>query len=185
MIQVLVLTDGDRDKFAESVSSFKKNLRTSLRMQWVAFNSKTDDEFPEWARQNFPWLAEIRQGQGRYQLREAWDSMDPNTDYVIQFDDEHELSGEFDVDTAISFIDDHPYLAQLVLTDLNVVGGTEVKDVRARLWTEHALGWSTEPSIYRRAITDLGWPIGRHPHARFSDKLQRNSKSWRYAYLNA
>lgn len=177
-----MLTDGDRDKFAESVSSFKKNLRTSLRMQWVVFNSKTDDEFPEWARQNFPWLAEIRQGQGRHQLREAWDSLDPNTDYVIQFNDEDELPGEFDVDTAISFIDDHPYLAQLVMEDYGVTGDLRL-DVRNRQWTVHDEGWSMLPSIYRRAITDLGWPIGRSPHERFTTKLQRNSKSWRYAFI--
>lgn len=182
MIQVLALTDGDRDKFAESVSSFKKNLRTSLRMQWVVYNAGGDEDFREWAKENFPWLSEIYVGYGKFQQRAAWAEMDANIDYVIQFGDGQTLDSEYDVDTAIGFIDDHPYLAQLVIGDRGVTGDL-VRDVRNRHWTVHKDGWSMLPCIYRRAVTDLGWPIGRAPHERFTTKLQRNSNSWKYAYM--
>lgn len=180
MIQVIVLTDGDHEAFAESISSFRKNLKTTYRLEWVTFCKKDDGEFRDWAMQNFPWLTDVR--CTRFQMREAWDTINPNADYVLEFSDQYELVDELDLDAAIGLIDEHPHLAQLSLARERL-NGEKLEDSSGRKWTEHDLQWTVSPSIYRTAITDMGWPIGRSPVDRMTTKLNRNSKSWKCASL--
>lgn len=182
MIQVLALTDGDRDKFAESVSSFRKHLKTTIRLEWIVYSKKHDEEFREWALKNFPWLSDVK--STRFQMREAWDTINQNADYVIETSDGYELIEEFDVDAAVSLIDDHPYLAQLVLAGQEI-DGEIILDASNRKWVEGEVDWSRLPSMYRTAITDMGWPISRVPEERMTTKLVRNSKSWRSAFLES
>lgn len=182
MIQVLALTNDDPEAFAESASSFRKNLVSTERLEWVVYGRVPNAEFREWALKNFPWISEIK--QTRYQLREAWSSINPNADYVFQFSDAFNLDYEFDLDAAVSVIDDRPYLAQLSLVSTGDPKDA-FTDSAGREWEQHDRGWSLTPCLYRTAIAEMGWPIGRSPEARFTTKLQRNSKAWRFASLKS
>lgn len=177
MIQVIALTNGDRENFAKSVSSFKKNLKSSQRMEWTVYSNGTDPEFRDWVKQNFPWIHEVK--QTRYQLREAWDSIHPDTDYLLQIDDKSQPIDELDVDQAISALDDYPYLAQLMFFK----GVEEEPDFVGQVWREHEFGWLIGPSVYRAAVAELGWPVGRVPQERFTRKLMKNSSAWRFAEM--
>jgi hypothetical protein len=83
-------------------------------------------------------------------------------------------------------LDNHPHLAQLALlrqpwNPLEVAAGgivemcpdgyTQAVGHRGAAWLEHRMYFTTNPSMYRRALMEVGWPEGQESEGRFGLRL--------------
>lgn len=200
MIQALVFTDGRKDCLVRSLTSFRKHLLTEDDIDWLIVNDSLDPEFSDWLEDQFPWAATANTHEKRGfggTIQRGWSMIDPDADYVFHLEDDFVTHSGVELDAMIEVLDDNLHLAQIVLKrqpwspEEKAVGGiveqwpdeyVECGDEIDGLWTEHRLFWSTNPCVYRVAMTDFGWPDGENSERKFTDKILTDSPDWRFAF---
>lgn len=167
MIYVLALSYERSD--TNGLPSFRKRMSFSEPLEWILVTNKEMGTTSE----EFPWMRVVS-SEPRQFVSDAWALVPSEADFILQLPSDHELEDYLDLDVLVEIMEEHPYLAQLSLT------GAPEDAVDRGVWVEHTSGWSSGPSLYRRAITELGWRPGRNPEKKFTDRLYRNSDAWRF-----
>lgn len=200
MIQALIFTDGRKECLQRSLWSFRKHVLTMDDIDWLIVNDSLDPEFSDWLEDEFPWAATSNTAEKQGfcgTIQRGWSMIDPDADYVLHLEDDFVVSSGVELDAMIDILEENTHLAQLVLKrqpwspEEKAVGGiveqwpecySEHGDDIDGLWTEHRLFWSTNPCVYRTAMTDFGWPDGPRCEEAFTQKIRDDGPAWRFAF---
>lgn len=148
------------------------------------FRKRLLEEFPDWTVVSWPQ----RLGFGGT-IHHAWKMLGAMTevDHVFHLEDDFILNANVDLQVLAGALDRHPNLAQLALkrqpwNDAEIEAGGIVElqphafdesgDDYLR-WIEHRLFFTTNPSLYRRTLCNVGWPDRPQSEGFFTHQLLR------------
>lgn len=209
MIAVLIMTDGRRECFTQTLASAQASLRGPISEWWVHDDSG-DPEYGLWLdRVLFDECRLHRTGQRSGfggAIRSAWSQLRQRSSarFVFHLEDDFTFNQPVDLAPMVDVLNGFPHIVQLALrrqpwNDAERAAGGIVEqhpgdysDERGWTrdgwldWLEHRRFFTTNPSLYRRSLIDgYDWPEGVHSEGRFGiDLLQRNP-DWRFAYWGA
>jgi len=196
-IAVCVFTDGRVECLERTLASMSLQVSGGISRRIIWDDTGSDDHWyyvkakhPEWRVLRSP---NGRQGFGGA-IRSAWEVLrDMNPSHVLHCEDDFVFERPVDLDLMAYVIDANPHLAQMALRrqawgPVEEAAGGVVEShpdayvERFRLmpasdppvvrWLEHRLWFTTNVSLFRRPILDLGWPDGPHSEGVFSERLR-------------
>lgn len=192
-IAVVVVTDGRDQYLLETVRSAMANLSGPI-VEWWMYDDTGDNVYRGGLALRYPTFRHFhagpRQGFGGA-IRAVWAKLaaESTVDYVFHLEQDFTFRRRVDLGDLAAVLDVRPYLAQMALVrqawndEERAVGGLIARhpqayqpmaDMAGRLWMEHRLFWTTNPSLYHRSICGQGWPAGDQSEGRFSlDLLDR------------
>lgn len=157
-----------------------------------------------------PWMQ--RRGFGgaisyAWQFVAGWNSTSSPPErvrYLFHLEDDFTFSRPVDLDVLSAFLDAHREVAQVALrrqawNSAEIAAGGVVElhpeeyveqswsgpyDVDYP-WLAHRLFWTTNPSLYRASILDVGWPDGEQSEGQFTARLLAERPETRFAYWGA
>ena len=189
-VAVLVITDGRDDYLAATVASAMRSL-TGPIVEWWMYDDTGRDNYRHQLARRWPTFrhfnAGARQGFGGA-IQAAWRHLAEHStaDHVFHLEADFLFCRPVDLGQLAAVLETRPHVAQLALvrqawnaTEL-AAGGllaahpgafTERADRDGRRWLEHRLWWTTNPSLYRRTLLDVGWPDGPQSEGTFTHRL--------------
>lgn len=191
-VAALVMTDGRVDCLDRTLASFDRHVPRPIDYRYLWDDTGNDDHFSylRAAYRHRGWIP-IRGLAGKEgfggAIRSAWQWLLDHTDagYIFHIEDDFLFEQPVPIDAIVKVLDRHPYLAQMALrrqawnqaeidaggvVELNPEAFTEVRDGR-QVWLEHRQFWTTNPSLFRRPVIELGWPEGNHSEGVFTHRL--------------
>lgn len=198
-VLLVVFTDGRRDCIERAVPSALANLQ-GLSGTGIVFDDSGDPGYGRWLRESFGLdgfhvsPSPVRLGFGG-SVRRAWRSLarpfyDP-FDHVFHLEDDFTFNGPVDLAGMAHVLDANPHLAQMALRrqawndEERAAGGiveshpTDYVDrvTDGHEWLEHRRFFTTNPSLYRRTLCEMGWPDGGQSEGMFSARLFSDPKA--------
>lgn len=189
-IAVLVVTDGRDEYLLPAVRSAMANLSGPIT-EWWMYDDTGDYVYRDSLARRYPTFRHFdagpRQGFGGA-VRACWAHLDQHStvDYVFHFEADFTFNHQVDLGELAAVLDTRPHLVQMALVrqacndDERAAGGLLALHPRAykaacdtagRLWMEHRLFWTTNPSLYHRSMCRLPWPDAPQSEGRFSLNL--------------
>lgn len=196
MIALLVITDGRDDYLTRCVTSANEQLQGAISERWM-FDDTGDRPYRAQLARRFPRFEHInggpRQGFGGA-IVAAWRQLAERSraEFVFHLEQDFTFNRPVDLAAVADVLDQRPYLAQMALrrqpwnaTEAAAGGIVEqhpdaYHDMSdgSRCWLEHRRFFTTNPSLYRRALCDVGWPAGVQTEGRFGLGLLRAGLPW-------
>lgn len=180
-VHLLVFTDGRRECLDRTLESFGKNWDYPLHSMSVV-NDSQDPEYAAYLHDLFGSWGGVHHNRPKLgfggTIANAWRSLVPrNVEFVFHLEDDFVFNQFVPVERMIDILDVRKKVVQVALkrqpwNDVERAAGDLVavhpdayeehgmllpsnKDV---LWLEHRLFFTTNPSLYRRELCELGWP---------------------------
>lgn len=189
MIGLLVMTDGRRECIARTIPSALEMLKGTISFG-VIHDDSGDRDYRRWLLREFPDF-EVRSTPGRSgfggAIRSAWSyfSTVPGLTYVFHLEDDFTFNRPVDLNAMRRILNARPYLVQLALRrqpwndEERRAGGIveqhpddyEQQVDGFDVWLEHRRFFTTNPSLYRRSLLDVGWPDTAQSEGMFTHKL--------------
>lgn len=209
-VDLVVITDGRRDHIGDTIRSAGENLHGApVERRWI-YDDSGDVDNLRWLERRFPefdvWQHPAgRQGFGGA-IREVWRRVvaEGRGRFVFHLEDDFTFNRPVNLAHLAEILDDRPELVQLALRrqpwndEERRAGGIveqhpgDYVDRSARLrdgtsveWLEHRRFFTTNPSLYRAELANVGWPEGDHSEGRFGVDLLRDDPDRRFGYWGA
>lgn len=199
-VLLLVVTDGRAPYLMATLAAFHQHVTGPISHR-VIHDDSGDPEYTTWLRHTFPEYRVVTPGLVGSKagfagaIRSAWRHIATMGGYEWVFHLEEDFAFCRDVDLAdvVAVLEGNPHLTQMGFRRQawydggeHVVGGwCELHPDRMQQrtdgehrWLEHDLLFTTNPSLYRRGVTKLGWPVGVKSEDRFWMKLKDLGLPW-------
>lgn len=200
MILLLVITDGRRDCVERAIPSAQENLRGPITRR-VIYDDSGDEDYRQWLLQRFPAFEVVHHPHGRQgfggAIRTAWRHIGLcHERYVFHLEDDFTFNRPIDLQAMMLVLENEPNLVQLALrrqpwNDAERDSGgiieqhpdaylevkawghpRAIREVQTDwAWLEHRQFFTTNPSLYRRALCARGWPDGAQSEGHFTHQL--------------
>lgn len=204
MISLIVLTDGRSKCITETLTSAQQQLSGPITER-IIINDSPDPEFGRMLRREYGGMYRIvpPQPNGKKRgfggaIQAAWAEVDPAAKFVFHLEDDFRFLRPVQLGTMVKALDRQPHIIQFALLrqawskQEKKAGGVwqvwpeEYEDcVDAELavkWKQHDLFFTTNPSLYRRSLIDLGWPDGSGSEGRFTELVKTRYPNGRFAF---
>jgi hypothetical protein len=205
MIAILTITDGRNDLLAQTIDSFEQHVGGPIIERWI-YDDSGDRETREWIAERYPRWTLINHPSGRRQgfagaIRTAWAALrrESIADYVFHLEGDFTFNRDIDLDDFINILRKRPNLAQMALVRQpwnaeEIAAGSVIQvrpdefithvDREDRVWLEHDLFFTTNPSLYRRSLFEMfEWPAAAESEGNFSGNLRH--AGFQFAYWGA
>jgi hypothetical protein len=175
MILFLVMTDG-REHITDAIRSAEANV-TGPITERVIHDDSGDEAHRLWLNRTFPDYRVIyrteRQGfAGAYANAWRFLSEQPQR-WVFSTEDDFTFNRPVDLSAMLDVLATRSYLAQMALrrqawSDAEKAAGGVIEqnpgdyephEWNDHAWLEHRRFWTTNPSLFGRELTDIGWPV--------------------------
>lgn len=184
-VALMVLTHGRRECIDLSIDSAHENLKGIPIIRTVICDDSGDIEYQAWLRWRFPDCELVHGKPGGFSgnVRRMWETaIGTGEPWIFWLEDDFTFNETIDLRAMAAVMANHPYLTQMLLLRQpwfpNEVeaGGViqwkpdayeEVTD-GPHTWTEHRLGFWTNPCLVRRSfLVAHTWPEGQNSEAKF------------------
>lgn len=180
MIVLLVMTDGRRRCIEQTIPSAREQVRGPITRR-VLFDDSGDEIYRRWLTEQFPEFELVYHPAGRQgfggAIRTAWRHLSLcRESYVLHLEDDFTFNRSVELFGMSTVLERFPNVVQMALRrqpwndDERAAGGiveqhpadfTE-KGWEGYRWLEHRRFFTTNPSLYRRALCARGWPDTDH-----------------------
>ena len=197
MTTLLIMTDGRKDCFTQTWNSLRDNLKGSVDRVLIHDDSG-EPAYRQWLLTHDVEVYSTGQRSGfSGAIQSAWNQLDD--DYIIHWEDDFILNDKFNVIDFRNVLDRNHYLVQVALkrqpwNDTEIAAGGIIeaapydyieKTDREYTWTEHRKFFTTNPSMYKREIVELGWPQEDYSEGKFGFKVFSTNPLSRSAIFGA
>lgn len=203
-VALLVMTDGRGHLLDRALRSAADSLCGAGEIErWMHDDSGDDDHRAGLAAQ-YPEFTQLGSGPRRGfggAIAHAWHQLAirSGAEFVFHLEDDFVFRQVIDLGAMIGTLRAHPHLVQLALrrqpwnaaevaaggiVELNPADYTERQGSRGA-WLEHRRFFTTNPSLYRRALCYRGWPTGPESEGRFGIELFSLNPERRAAFWGA
>lgn len=190
-IALLVMTDGRDDYLMPTLKAFDENVTGDFTARIIHDDTGNADH-ARWLAETFPDYMVVgtpeRSGFGGA-IRSAWGllpALAPDAQYILHWEDDFVAKRPVDVNAMAGVLASHPYLAHIALRrqpwneEEKTAGGIielvpegyNDKCEDGQEWLEHRMFWTTNPSLYRSSLINVGWPEGPNSEGHFGPKLR-------------
>lgn len=191
MIALLVMTDGRDGYLARTLASFEEMVTGPITGR-VIHDDTGDPDHAARLAETYPGFAVAatpkRAGFGGA-IQSAWTSLgylDPAAQWVFHLEADFVFRQPVDLQALTYVLAVNPHLAQLALRRQSwndaekAAGGIVEQHPDAYLegeapnglqWLEHRQCFTTNPSLYRRSLCNVGWPDGANSEGVFTHHL--------------
>lgn len=195
-ISLCVTTDGRRECLQRTLDSFWDKVKGNIG-ECVLIDDSANQDYATWLDRNFNRFRIVhhptRRGFGA-SVQDAWNNLKPCR-YVFHLEDDFVFRDRVELNLLMALLQHAPYLAQVVLkrtpvndAEIRAGGFMELhpehyqdKSWGGLNWVEHQQSFSTNPSLVRYEVTQLGFYTAERDNERlFGEKLNRYG--YRYAY---
>lgn len=192
-VALLVITDGRHDYLQQTVQSAEVNLYGEVVERWM-YDDTGDDDYRSRLSLEFPTFHHInggpRQGFGGA-IQTSWSMLQQYSEAQFIWHAEQDFTFNRPVNLHLMtwVLNANPHLAQIALrrqawNDAEKRAGGVIEqhpedytehhlhgfgDAYAD-WLEHTKFWTTNPSLYRKSLLQLGWPDGPHSEGHFTQR---------------
>lgn len=211
-IALMVITDGRAWCLKRTLASFD-NMVDGPVVDRLIVDDSLDPAYAAWLDETYPAYRRMHHAGRRRgfcgAIQSGWSAIPSEVDFLVHLEDDFVFECPVDLSAMAHVLATHPELVQLVLkrqawNDQEKAAGGIVEqwpdeyvdrrdagphDVPLH-WLEHRLFFSTNPTIYRRSLLDLGWPgppacegeftrrVLEDPAARFAFWGKRDDPPW-------
>lgn len=192
MIALVVFTDGRDDCLTRILAAADEMLEGPVTERWI-HDDTGDDLHRAWIEAQWPAYRQIGDGHRRGfagAIRHVWLTINRTSRarFLFHLEDDFVIRRPVDLAAMVTVLDRHPHLAQLALRRQpwndaeRAVGGVVEQHPDAYVerhedgasWLEHRLFMTTNPSLYRRSLLELGWPDVPQSEGIFTHQLLRD-----------
>jgi hypothetical protein len=189
-IALMVITDGRAACLDQTLASFDEMVGMTQIARSIIVNDCPDPDFacmvdglgfdeyvaPQAERRGFAGA-----------IQAGWDAIG-DCDYVLHLEDDFTFEVPWNISNVATFLHHYAHIAQVALrrqawnAQERAAGGVveawpdQFRDCHNYVlnwhWLEHTLFWTTNPSIYRRSIVELGWPQERASERIFGNRIK-------------
>lgn len=203
VVAVLVMTDGRHEYLTQAIDSAREHLKGPISEWWMHDDTGSEGHRSQ-LRDWYPAFGHIghnaRRGFGGA-ITHAWEilSRHSKADWIFHLEQDFIFTGPVPLTDMIEVMEANPHLAQMALrrqawneaekaaggvVELNPESYTSRQDMLGRHWLEHRIFWTTNPSLYRRSMTKLGWPNVAKSEGHFTQYLLKDP-AIRFGYWGA
>jgi hypothetical protein len=206
VIALIFMTDG-REHITDAVRSAEANLSGPITER-IVHDDSGDPDHRRWLSRTFPGYRVIYRTDrlgfaGAYANAWRFLSALPHR-WVFSTEDDFTFNRPVDLDSMLDVLAPRPYLIQMALRRQawspaeRAAGGVVEQhpgDYESHMWNdlewlEHRRFFTTNPSLFARELTDLGWPavaeseghfsrvLTASPEARFGFWGKRDDEPW-------
>ena len=193
-VSLIVITDGRQACISETIPSMRKNLNYDF-YEKIIINDSADSRYHQYLVSSYPDFRvvshETRRGLAGA-VQSAWSSVSKDADYIFHLEDDFIFNKELDIDVLIELLESKDNLAQMALVRAPVnppeenVGGfvfQNLQDYHQRDgFFDHQRLFTLNPSIYKKSLTDIGWP-DRGGESDFTSKLHGIDGSYCFGFI--
>lgn len=196
-IALLVMTDGRLDCLDQTIRSAREQLRGDITECWMH-----DDTGEQLHRDRlaalYPDFTQIGTGPRRGfggAIAHAWQHLKDNSqaEWVFHLEGDFTVNSPIDLTEIARAMKRNPQLVQMALrrqawSDAERTAGgvieqhpdayTDCTDQYGSQWLEHRLFYTTNPSLYRHGLCDLGWPDIPQSEGQFTHYLLREGDGY-------
>lgn len=190
---LLVMTDGRRDCIEQTIASARTNIHGDISRR-VIHDDSGDPAYRMWLGAWFGDFEIVSTGQRSGfggAIQSAWRYLrcfPGNERFVVHLEDDFTFNHPVDLLPMVRVLNENPHVVQLALrrqpwnADERAAGGIveqhpgdydDVFDGRQH-WLEHRRFFTTNPCVYRMALTSKVWPNGSHSEGVFTHELLAN-----------
>lgn len=195
------MTDGRKELIAQTIPSFLENASYPPTYAYI-FDDSGDSDYQKWLFEtfNFDVVYDDHRKGFAGAVRGAWKFLSQLPthfpEFIVHLEDDFLFNRQVDIQAMIDVLESRPYLKQMALrrqpwnVQEKAAGGvvehrrrefTEVTD-GPHTWLEHRCFFTCNPSIYRRSLTSMGWPLGSRSEWRLTKQLLQK-RDTRFGYF--
>lgn len=198
---LLVMTDGRLDCLTQTIDSVDESLVGEFDVK-IIHDDTGDADYRKDLSERFPDYTVIgkptRQGFGGA-IRSAWDFIlnDTPSDYVFHLEDDFLFNKSIETSGLQEILDADSDLQQIALLrqpwneNEIAAGGIMQQDLNSYAESslagysvsKHHKFFTTNPSLYRRSLCEVGWPAGEHSEGVFGLRLKERNPDAYFAFL--
>lgn len=190
MIALLVMTDGRDDYLKRTLAAFDEHVWGPLTTR-IIHDDSGDPEHTQMLAETYDGYTVIgtpeRAGFGGA-IRSAWGLVPylaTDETFIAHWEDDFVATRRIDLGAIAAVLDRHPRLVHMALrrqpwndeekaaggiVEIHPEGYRDVTDGEDQ-WLEHRMFWTTNPSVYRKTLLEVGWPEGVQSEGNFAPKL--------------
>lgn len=195
MITVLVFTDGRKDCLSRTLESFDEMVSGPITRR-VIIDDSCNKEYATWLKAEYGSLLDVDRGYeiihnktkkgfcGAIQV--GWEAV-KGSEYIFHLEDDFTFNEPVYLYDMAAVLEHETQLVQLALLrqpvneDEAKAGGliqlwpNEYQEMAwgGFHWVEHRLFFTTNPSLYRGSLIDVGWPGSPACESAFTEKVKR------------
>lgn len=197
---LLFLTDGRRECAKVTLESLFGLVPAELFDERIVVDDGANPAYSDWL-DTWNWTEHLPPGRRKRgfggAIRAGWEAYaNKDVDYILHMEDDYLMNRYFAIEHMIAILERNEDIAQIALrrqpwgSDADHPGGFIGKDPEAFIeniepegirWMEHSKFFTTNPSIYRKELIEVGWPEGDHSEGAFSAKL--SAMGYHFAYM--
>lgn len=213
-VALIVFTDGRAECLERTLESFHLNVQDQDLITYrLIVNDQPDPTYARWIDQRWVFDQQLTTRRRRGYagaIHEAWHEIRRQVDYFREIDYVLHLEDDFIFQRPVPLADmievlaNNPHLVQMALkrqpwNDTEVAAGdliyvspedyVDCFDSKGHWWLEHRRFFTTNPNVYPKNLTRLGWPLASNSEGMFSERAligtnrsaywgRRNDEPW-------
>lgn len=195
-VVLLVMTDGRGEYLQATLAAFDRYVTANITAR-VIHDDSGDTAYRAWLAESYPGYELVTTGRQRCgfsaALASAWAHLHTQLrqEWVCHLEDDFEVTRPVDLADLAALLTRRPHLAQMALrrqawgTEVTYGGFVEAApswytactDGQAD-WIETVRNWTCNPSLYSRALTGIGWPLGDGSENLITSMLRKDGLPW-------
>lgn len=202
-VALLFITDGRRECAGQTLECLAEMVGPLFFEASIVVDDSCSEEYSSWLNTKWPWSRHLPIGKSKRgfdgAIAAGWEavkSLDPSIEYVFHLEDDFVMVRHPRFRDMERILRLHPEIVQVALkrqpwnqAEIEAGGIVELdpdsfiqQEEDGLEWYEQRKFFTTNPSLYRRALVDLGWPRGKMSEGRFT-RMVLNDPEARFAYL--
>lgn len=204
-IALLFITDG-RKHHAERTLGSLITAGGAVFDHSIVVDDGLSTEYSRWLDDAYVWDQHLAPEASKRgfdgAIRAGWEAIPDDVDYVFHLEDDFLFNKNLPLASMIWVLEQRPEVVQVALMrqpwneEEVAAGGVPQRwgfenfeqhhgNVVGSFpdWYEHTLYFTTNPCVYRRNLTERGWPKGEHSEGRFGLELRAEHPEARFAFF--
>lgn len=195
-VVLLVMTDGRGEYLTRTLAAFDRHVTANITARLIHDDSG-DVAYRAWLGEAYPQYRLVTTGRQRCgfsaAMCSAWRHLVAlrHTPWVFHLEDDFEVTRPVNLADLAALLVQRPYLAQMALrrqawgTEVDYGGFVEAAPAwysgctdGTRSWIETGRNFTCNPSLYRRSLTRVGWPLGDGSENLITSQLRKHGLPW-------
>lgn len=202
-IALLFMTDGRRHCAERTLAALHEVVGSSTFEASIVVDDACDASYAQWLDTAWPWTHHLPSGRSKRgfggAIQAGWQAireLDPGIQFVFHLEDDFVLLRSPRFRDMGRILESDGSIMQVALkrqpwNDVEIAAGGIVEvdpdgfeqhEADGCAWFEHRKFFTTNPSLYPRALIDCGWPSGDFSEGRFTANLLATPEA-KFAYM--